>query len=40
MSCYVIGDMLGNSSIFQPVLQWSLCHGVFEIREHLASFIR
>ena len=31
--------MLGYLCIFQPVLQWCLRHGVFEIREHLASFI-
>ena len=31
--------MLGYLCIFQPVLQWCLRHGVFEIREHLTSFI-
>ena len=28
-----------HASFFQPVLQWCLCHGVFEIREQLATFI-
>ena len=36
----MIGNMLGNPCFSQPVLQWCLCHGVFEIGEHLASFIR
>ena len=35
----MIGDMLDNPCFSQPVLQWCRCHGVFEIREYLASFI-
>ena len=35
----MVGDMLGYPSVFQPVFQRCLCHGVFEIREHLATFL-
>ena len=40
VSAAVESYMLGYLCIFQPVLQWCLRHGVFEIGEHLASFIR
>ena len=35
----MIGDMLGDPCIFQPIFQWCLCHGILEVGEYLASFL-